>query len=145
MLEISPDKVAYIILKAKEYDAKVSSWDDSRDGGDAAENPEAVLEDFGDDSSKAEVTAFIRGLNDDEQADLVALAWIGRGTYTAEQFDEAALTAREERTTPTETYLLGIPLLSDYLSEGLEQMGISSGAAEEKLLGHEEIEIAPES
>ena len=144
MLELSPDKVAYIIIKAKELDAKVGAWDDSWDSGDAAENPEAVLEDFGADSSKAELTAFIGGLNEDEQADLVALTWIGRGTYTPEQFDEAVATARAERTTPTETYLLGIPLLGDYLSEGLEQMGISSGAAEETLLGHEENEIAPE-
>ena len=103
-----------------------------------------VLEDFGADSSKVELTAFISGLNEDEQADLIALTWIGRGTYTPEQFDEAVATARAERTTPTETYLLGIPLLGDYLSEGLEQMGISSGAAEETLLGHEENEIAPE-
>ena len=145
MLELSPDKVAYIILKAKEYDAKVGTWDDSWGAGDAAEDPEAILEDFGADSSKSEMRAFIGGLNEDEQADLVALAWIGRGTYTAEQFDEAAATARAERNTPTETYLLGIPLLGDYLSEGLEQMGISPGAAEGALLGYEEDEVAPES
>ena len=28
MLELSPDKVAYIILKAKECNAKVGTWDD---------------------------------------------------------------------------------------------------------------------
>jgi hypothetical protein len=145
MLELSPDKVAYVILKAKEYDTKVGTWDDSWDGGDAVENPEAVLEDFGADASTSEIRAFIGGLNEDEQADLVALAWIGRGTYTAEQFDEAVATARAERNTPTETYLLGIPLLGDYLSEGLEQMGISPGAAEEALLGYVENEVASES
>ena len=49
--------------------------------------------------------------------------WIGRDTFTAEDLDEAIETARKERTSPTEDYLLGIPLLSDYLTAGLEALG----------------------
>jgi hypothetical protein len=145
MLQISPDKVAFIIIKAREFDAKVGTWDDTWDSGNAAENPEAILEDFASDSSKVELAAYIAGLNVDEQAELVALTWIGRGTYTAEELDEAIATARAERSSPTARYLMGIPLLSEYLSDGLEQLGISSGAAEQRLLGHGENEIAPES
>jgi Protein of unknown function (DUF3775) len=52
---------------------------------------------------------------------LVALAWVGRGTYSAEQFDEAVEMAKSERVTATEDYLLGIPLLGDYLAEELEK------------------------
>ena len=71
----------------------------------------------------SEVADFIAGLNEDEQADLVALVWIGRGTYSAEEFEEAVETAKAERTNPTEVYLLGIPLLADYLEAGLEKLG----------------------
>jgi Protein of unknown function (DUF3775) len=145
MLQISTEKVAYIILKAKEYDAKVASWDDSREAGDAAEDPESVLEDFSTDATQGELATFIAGLNVDEQTDLVALTWIGRGTYTADQFDEAVATARAERVNPTHVYLMGIPLLGDYLAEGLELMGVSPGDAEESLLGFEEIAVAPET
>ena len=54
----------------------------------------------------------------DEQASLVALAWIGRGSFGPEELDEALATARAERTNRTEDYLLGMPLLPDYLEEG---------------------------
>jgi hypothetical protein len=144
MLEISPAKVAQIIMKAKEYDAKVGAWDENRSTGDAAEDPESILEDFTADATRAEVAEFIAGLNEDEQANLVALAWVGRGTYSAEQFDEAVEMAKSERVTATEDYLLGIPLLGDYLAEGLEKMGASAIDAEKELLGHEESEVPPE-
>ena len=126
MLEISPTKVAQIIMKVKEYEAKIGAWDANRSTADAAEDPELILEDFTADATRSEVAQFIAGLNEDEQANLVALAWVGRGTYSAEQFDEAVEMAKSERTTATEDYLLGIPLLADYLSEGLEQMGASA-------------------
>ena len=72
-----------------------------------------------------ELAGFINALNDDEQAHLVALVWIGRGTFEPEELDEAVETAKAERTTATSRYLLGIPLLADYLEEGLEKLGYS--------------------
>ena len=89
MLEISPAKVAHIIIKAREYDAKVGAWDDNIATGDSEEEPQSILEDFSTDAARAELAEFIAGLNEDEQANLVALTWVGRGTYSAEQFDEA--------------------------------------------------------
>ena len=62
-------------------------------------------------------------LNEDEQAELVALVWIGRGTFSAEEYEEAVEMAKAERTNPTENYLLGIPLLADYLEAGMEKLG----------------------
>ena len=52
--------------------------------------------------------------------------------------------AKSERVTATEDYLLGIPLLGDYLAEGLEKMGASAIDAEKELLGHEESEVPRE-
>ncbi len=80
-LEIAPEKVAHAIIKAREYAAKVGPWNATTAEGDADEDPGAILEDFAGDPTLDEFTGFIDALNDDEQAHLVALAWIGRGTY----------------------------------------------------------------
>ena len=138
MLEISPAKVAHVILKAREYDAKVATWDENEKEGDAEEDPQSILEDYATNSTRPELASFIAALNEDEQANLVALMWVGRGTYSSDQFDEAVETAKSERVTATENYLLGTPLLGDYLAEGLEQMGINEISAEEEILGNEE-------
>lgn len=105
MIDISPRKVVHVIFQARE--------------GEAAE---------------PEVHAFIDALNDDEKATLVALAWIGRGAFEAEDFDEALATAYAEATTPTADYLLGMPHLSENLEAGLEAMGIDVSDEEEDFL-----------
>jgi len=134
MLEIAPEKVAHVIIKAREYDSKVATWDDSAKAGDAEEDPDSILEDYANDPTRAELVAFINGLNEDEQAHLVALAWIGRGTFGPEDLDEAVETARNQRVNATSRYLLGMPLLADYLEEGLEKLGISVEDAEGSIL-----------
>lgn len=78
-----------------------------------------------------ELHAFIDGLNEDEQAHLVAIAWIGRGAFEPEDYDEAVETAYAEATTPTADYLLGMPHLSENLEAGLEALDIDVTEAEE--------------
>lgn len=118
-IEISPSKVARIIIRARELDAKTARWDTP---GDEAE-PDTILESRPSDATEDELRSYIADLNRDEQASLVALMWIGRETFTADDLEEAIETAKAERTSPTEEYLLGIPLLSDYLTSGLEALG----------------------
>ncbi|WP_334148876.1 DUF3775 domain-containing protein [Hyphomicrobium sp.] len=134
VLEIAPEKVAHVIIKAREFGAKVGAWDASPEDGDADEDPSAILEDFSNDPTAAEIAGFVDALNDDEQAHLVALAWVGRGTYEAEEFDEAVETARNEQNNATASYLLGLPLLADYLEEGLEKLGYSANDIESDVL-----------
>jgi len=130
MLDIAPEKVAHIIVLARELDSKVGAWD-----GDIDENdPDSILEARANDPLEAELREFIADLNIDEQVSLVALMWVGRGTYEPEDWDEAVDTARSERVNKTENYLLGVPMLSDYLEEGLEKMGVSVEDAEEGIL-----------
>lgn len=131
-IEISPSKVGFVIVKAREYDAKVGAWDE---GSTTDRDAESILEDFKDDATATELRAFIRGLNVDEQVSLVALAWIGRGSFSADELEEALDTARAERNNRTAEYLLGIPLLSDYLEEGLDLLGYSVEDAEDDALG----------
>ena len=131
-LNISPEKVAWVIMRAREFEAKVSAFDDG-DPETADEDGAGILENRADDSTISELTGFFQGLNDDEEVELVALAWIGRGTYSAEEWDEAVATARAERNTRTERYLLGMPQLADYLEDGLDAIGISPADAEADL------------
>ena len=134
MLEISPEKVAHVIIKSREYDAKVAIWDEPSSANNMDDPSDAILEDRSSDATRSEVAEFIAGLNEDEQANLVALVWVGRSTYSVDDFEEAVETAKAEHTSPTQEYLLGIPLLADYLEEGLEKLGYSVEAAEQDVL-----------
>jgi len=129
-LEISPEKVGFVIVKAREIAAKVAAWDD---GATSDHDAESILESFSDDATQEELKGFIRDLNEDEQVSLVALAWIGRGSFAPEELDEALATARAEHTNRTEDYLLGMPLLPDYLEEALDRLGYSVEDAEDSL------------
>ncbi|HAH65581.1 MAG TPA: hypothetical protein DCL72_08925 [Rhizobiales bacterium] len=130
-LDISPDKVGFVIVKAREIAAKVAAWDD---GATSDHDAESILEDFSDDATQDQLKGFIRDLNEDEQASLVALAWIGRGSFAPEELEEALSTARAERIRRIEDYLLGMPLLPDYLEEGLDRLGYSVEDAEDESL-----------
>jgi hypothetical protein len=131
-LQIAPEKVGWLILKARAYDTKVAPLipaDESSDDDEAE-----LIENRENDPDVAEIAGFVRGLNEDEETDLVALAWVGRGTFDIEDWEEARRTARQEKTTRTERYLLGMPLVADYLAEGLEAFGIDPGEAEDAAL-----------
>ncbi len=84
--------------------------------------------------AEPELRAFIDRMSEDEQAELVTIMWIGRGSFEAEEFDEALETARSEASTPCADYLLGSPHLSDHLENGLDALGISAADAEDELL-----------
>jgi hypothetical protein len=124
-LSISPDKVCFIIVKARDFDAKdvVTDPDDSSNATDDAML--SVLEDHKDDPVVQEISAAIFGMTEDEQIDLVTLAWLGRGDGTLEDWDELCAEAARAHNKRTAAYLLGMPLLPDHLAEGLAQFGMS--------------------
>jgi hypothetical protein len=127
-LVISPEKVCFIVVKAREFDVK-----DAVTEPDTASNPSddkmiSVLEDHRDDPVVEELTSLISSLTEDEQIDLVALAWLGRDDNTIEDWPELrkeAARAHRDRRTHTADYLLGTPLLSDQLEEALSLFGRS--------------------
>jgi hypothetical protein len=140
-LGISTEKVRFVIVKARQYDAKEGDADPD-EGSNAADDGMAdVLEDKPeDDSVRQELVSFINGLNEEEQINLVALAWVGRGTYDIDDWDEAIDTARTEHNKRTAQYLLGLPLLGDYLAEGLEAFGDDFDDESEEELDEEELD-----
>jgi len=125
MRNIDPEKIAFLIVKAREYDVKVAPEGRDMEAEGAEEDERGVLQDFAGDSTRQELHDFIDSLNDDEQYTLVALVWTGRGTYGPEEWQTALDDARAAANSRTADYLLGTPLLADYLEEGLSQLGIS--------------------
>ena len=124
-LAISAEKVAYIIAKAREFDVKDVVTDPDSGSNATDDAMLSVLEDHSDDPVVAELRAAIFGLNEDEQVDLVTLAWLGRGDGGVEDWDDLRAEAARAHNRRTASYLLGMPLLSDYLEEGLSQLGIA--------------------
>jgi len=127
-LGINPDKVCYVIAKARQFDVKEANSDPDSGSNATDDGMTDVLEDTPDDPTYKELVAFIRGLDEEEQIWLVALAWIGRGTYDAKELSEALRQARYQHNKRTAEYLTGLPLLGDYLEEGLSAFGESCEA-----------------
>lgn len=125
MLTISPEKVCYIIIKAREFDEKEAVVDPDEGSNPSDDRDVAVLEDFADDPTFEELSSAISSLNEDEQVDLVTLAWIGREDFAPEEWEEARAEAAGVRDKHVPDYLLGIPQLGDLLEEGLAAFGYS--------------------
>ncbi len=125
VLGISTEKVCYIIVKAREFDVKVDPVETDSGDNPADSGEREILEAFADDPTYDELTSAIDALNLDEVVALVALAWLGRGDFTIEQWDEALAEARAAHNDRSAAYLAGMPLLGDYLEEGLAQFGLS--------------------
>ena len=124
-LSISDDKLCFIIAKAREFDVKDVVTDPGDSSNPADDSNLAVLEDHKDDPVMQELTAVIQSMSVDEQVDLVALTWLGRGDGNLEDWDELRAEAARAHNRRTAAYLLGIPLLADYLGEAIGLFGIS--------------------
>ena len=105
MLEISPTKVAQVAMMGRELDR-----------------------------AEGELRAFIDRMDEDEQAELVAIMWIGRESFFPDDLSEAIAMAKAEASTPCADYLIGTPHLSDHLENGLDALGISAEDVENDLM-----------
>lgn len=85
--------------------------------------------------AEPELRGFIEDMNEEEQAALVAILWVGRGTFEPEEFAEAYATAFSERSTPTADYLLATPNLAYDIEAGLEALGVDVTATAEEVMG----------
>jgi hypothetical protein len=122
-LAISTEKVCFLILKAREFDVKDAVTEPDPGSNPADDMDAEVLEDHPDDPVVEEITALIDDLSVDEQIDLVAIAWLGRGDYTVDDWSSVRADAADAHNAGTAEYLLGLPLLGDYLEEGLSLLG----------------------
>ena len=125
ILSISLEKLSFFIAKAHEFDVKDGVSDPDSGSNATDDGMIDVLEDQGDDPTFQEMTTFINALNEDEQIDLVALTWLGRGDGTIAEWDDLREEAARLHNKRTAAYLLGKPMLGDHLEEGLVQFGVS--------------------
>jgi hypothetical protein len=129
-LNIPLDTLAWIMVKAREFDVKEG---DSYDGEQHDDDGD-VLQDRGDDPTEYELTSWIDDLTDTQAAELVAIVWIGRGDSGPEDFTALVDQARSARgRQKTSKYLLGEPMLADYLAEGLQALGFDPGEVESRV------------
>ena len=125
MLNIALDKVCFIVIKAREFDVKEDVETEEDGSNPADEDMREVLANYPDDATYQELKSFLESLNEDEIADLIALSWLGRGDYTGKEWAEAQREAVTVVDKKAVDYLLGIPLLADFLEEGLNELDLS--------------------
>ncbi|MCF8474784.1 MAG: DUF3775 domain-containing protein [Emcibacter sp.] len=130
---LSLDKVELIISIAREVGEESNSIIDEELAENqepqhyselsmAAEADYITREDHASNSSYQELKAMINNMNEEEQNELVALMWLGRGTFGKKEWESAVEEAREANNDHTAEYLMSTPMLPDYLEEGLSIM-----------------------
>jgi hypothetical protein len=124
-LAISVEKVGFLIEKTREFDVKEAETDPDSGSNPTDDNMIDVLEDDGSDPVAQEISGFINAMTEDEQIDLIALMRLGRGDGSIEEWNDLRREAAEVRGRSTSRTLLGEPLVSDYLAEGLDAFGLS--------------------
>lgn len=137
---VDRETLAYIVLKAKAFDGLVAS-DDPSDASDSVDDGFIdALEDEADNPVQRELRVAIRQLSEDAKVTLVALAWLGRGDYERAEWREAMAAARERGEASTARYLMGMPLLGDYLEDGADELGVNLTAEHEIGLGDPDLD-----
>jgi len=124
-LDLNPDIVQNIINLTHEFNERddvTPLEDESEPDIDDEDFSGQMVDRFGTDPYYQQLKGAIEDLEPDQQITLVTLMWLGRGDYSVEEWDEATEHAQESWTENTADYLIGTPLLADYLSDGLEQV-----------------------
>ncbi len=117
MPEINPAKVCFVIEKARELFSEDIGM--APDASNPSDDGERIVLTDANNAIRRELVEFIRDLDVDEAAALVALAWIGRGDFEADDWKSAVVAALDRHEGPTWRYLLGMALLPDYLQDAL--------------------------
>ena len=128
-LRISSDKVCAFIEAARELAGKMPSTagDRTTTGDDSKlatiDEPEGIGED--EDARRREAVEFIAGLNVEEQTDLLALIWLGRGDYDIGEWEDAVAEAEARIAARDPDYMIGDSALPEYLGDGLEAFSLA--------------------
>lgn len=127
MLNVNPDTVCFLIGKAHEFHVKEGAVIPDVPNSPAEDWGRQVLADFGDDATVSEFRSTFDDLEPDQQHEVVALMWVGRGDFAVEEWEAAVDEARDNWTPTTADYLLAHPMLADHLQEGLIALGYTCG------------------
>ena len=125
MLTIPLERLAYIIEKAREFDAESAPVNENRGADGDDEEIVEILDETRSNPTYQEFVGAINSLNDDERDEIVALTWLGRGDFSKDEWRNAKAAAHERHNGREAAYLAGTPLLADYLEEAVSQLGYS--------------------
>ena len=125
------ETICRLILRAKELEAQVPAADPDDDPADVDDYDDeggealSVLQDELNDGVEEEIQAVLDDLAEDQLAEIVALAWVGRGTYDSSEWDEAFAEANDLSGDERIEELLDMPLLGGHLEAGLASFDYS--------------------
>jgi hypothetical protein len=122
-MDLNPDTVFFIVDKARAFQIKEQMTNPEEPLDPSGESAREALKDDADDPAFQELKTTIDDLEPDQQVSLVALMWVGRGDYSADEWDDAFENAGGSWNERSAEYLIGTPLLADYLHMGLEELG----------------------
>jgi len=124
-LTVSLESVCRIIARARELEAQVPAEDVDEEEPADYDDEFAVLEDEVNESVEEEINAALDDLGEDEIAEVLALAWVGRGTYDPSEWEEALEAANDRNAEKPAEQLLDMPMLAGYLEAGLAAFDLS--------------------
>ena len=123
-LAIAIGTVCRIMLRAREYETLVPETDPDNASNAADDGALDEIDDDGENPTEAELRAIVSDLAEDEQAEVIALAMIGRGDFESTEWDDA-LEAAEEEVDTTAEWILGQPTFSTDVEAGLAAFDLS--------------------
>lgn len=136
MIETDPTKICYIIIKAREIQAKVGVENPIDPGAPShASNAtdddfRGILEDYASDATYLELKEFLDGLNEQERTEILALMWLGRGDFSLAEWDDAMREAADRQDARETKYLMETPMLAGFLEEGLNAHDLTCAEVE---------------
>jgi len=120
-LTLSPKFLQNLILRTRALMAEDAATSDDEGNFVDDKDPAVPRYDVAD-YTLAELAGEIEDLEPDQQAELVALMWIGRGDMDPDEWEAAVQLAVERQEGPTSDYLLAHPLLAEHWDEGLDRL-----------------------
>ncbi len=120
--DLSPEFMQELIFKLRAVMAQEAQVSPDSGSNPSDDEVPATLQETDDNLSRAELETSIADLEPDQQAQLVALMWIGRGDMEPEEWQDAVALAVERHEGETASYLLSHPHVADYLDEGLDRL-----------------------
>jgi hypothetical protein len=123
-LAVAVETICRIILRAREYEALIPDTDPDEGSNAVDDEARDAIEDDGDNPAETELRAIVDDLAEDEQAEVIALALVGRGTFEASEWSDAIDAATEEIDAAAD-WMLGQPTLSTDLEAGFAAFDLS--------------------
>lgn len=123
-LNINPETVCQIINRAHEFQAKEGvNFTEKIDSSEYEYDPLQILADHKDDLTLGEVKSLIEDLEPDQQIELLALMYLGRGDFEPSEWSQAQKEAKKNLAPRLTEYLFAKPQIAEYLQKGMEILG----------------------